>query len=125
MPWLGFSPPQKHSCNLTCLSSLIVILQHRNREWILTSHTRGQPHGERLGNVKCLIFACTQGDLMRKSTSCSLPLLDFWSSSSVHSLWEAEKAPRKTGLEFTFISQLKCVTLLESWTFPAPNTSPH
>lgn len=44
-------PPPTSPHHLTRPSSLTIILQHRNREGVLTSHTHGQPFRERLGSV--------------------------------------------------------------------------
>lgn len=121
MSWLGISP-QKCSHNPTCQSSLTVILQHRNGEWPLTSHTHGQPHVERL-RMEGLVFASAT-PIPEDPPKCPSFFVSYleqlWGSLQCLSHQPSREGPRQTGLQLLFVSQLKCVIFLGSQAFPAP-----
>ena len=120
-----FFSPQKHSHNQTCLSSLTVILQHRNREWTWSLHTHGQSQVVRL---RMPVFdLCLHHSNPRKThLNITPPLLDTWSSSGapypVHSHQESLEGPLKTQTGVPFHFTVKMYDSLGKSGFPGSLT---
>jgi hypothetical protein len=109
-------PPQKQSPSPTSLSSLTVILQHRNGEWILTLHTHGQTHVERLGNecVRSLLMQQNESEEThnvsvheeRRLTPCFSSTVRLWehlcgSFQSSRALGDQGRSPMSDSLSLT------------------------
>lgn len=122
-----FFPPQKHSHNQTCLSSLTVILQHRNGEGTWSLHTHGQSQVERL-RMPVFDLCLHHSNLRKVHLNITPPLLDTWSSSGapypVHSHQESMEGPLKTQTGVPFHFTVKMYDSLGKSGFPGSLTLP-